>query len=259
MLVHFGTRIYCAFFCFRRRELTCTFTWIRWLEWSSVFYIFFLKFVSSPIDLFFEFLWTRCGSAIKLLVTFRNILVPFHYGSMFASGGFLHHCKALVMVICVALSMIHVSVSVANNFVHSFTAADQGYHSFGEMARFVYCLLQKTIRRDAVAFSKSLWIVSCQPLLWDPSLDRDWAVSALSLWLVGMTLLPSNFLLGSWMGYWRGVGRGGAKLRRAGLSTSLCAGTTAAGAVVHEKTPWPRWRPVILFCTGWLPLSSAPV
>ena len=39
--------------------------------------------------------------------------------------------------------MIYVSVSVANNFVHSSTAADQEYHAFGELARFVYCLLQK--------------------------------------------------------------------------------------------------------------------
>ena len=59
------------------------------------------------------------------------------------SGGFLHRSKAWVMVIGVALSMIHVSVSVANNFVHSSTAADQGYHAFGELARFVCCLLQK--------------------------------------------------------------------------------------------------------------------
>ena len=43
----------------------------------------------------------------------------------------------------VALSMIHVSVSVANNFVLSPVAADQGYHAFGELAPFVYCLLQK--------------------------------------------------------------------------------------------------------------------
>ena len=48
-----------------------------------------------------------------------------------------------MVVIIVALSMIHVYVSVANNFVHSSTAADQGYHAFGELARFVYCLLQK--------------------------------------------------------------------------------------------------------------------
>ena len=48
-----------------------------------------------------------------------------------------------MVVISVALSMIHVYVSVANKFAHSSTAADQGYHAFGELARFVYCLLQK--------------------------------------------------------------------------------------------------------------------
>ena len=48
-----------------------------------------------------------------------------------------------MVVISVAQSMIHVSVSVTNNFVHSSTAADKGYHAFGELARFVYCLLQK--------------------------------------------------------------------------------------------------------------------
>ena len=35
------------------------------------------------------------------------------------------------------------SVSVANNFDHPQTASDFGYHSFGELARFVYCLLEK--------------------------------------------------------------------------------------------------------------------
>ena len=30
----------------------------------------------------------------------------------------------------------------------------------------------------------------------------------------------------------------------------LCAGTKAAGAVIHEEPPWHRWRPVVLFCTG---------
>ena len=55
----------------------------------------------------------------------------------------MHPSKAWVGAINVALSMIHVSVSVANNFFHSSTATDQGYHAFGELARFVYCLLQK--------------------------------------------------------------------------------------------------------------------
>ena len=35
------------------------------------------------------------------------------------------------------------SVSVANTFVHCQTASDYGYHTFGELARFIYCLLQK--------------------------------------------------------------------------------------------------------------------
>ena len=35
------------------------------------------------------------------------------------------------------------SVSVAKNFVHCHTASDYGYHTFGELARFIYCLLQK--------------------------------------------------------------------------------------------------------------------
>ena len=38
--------------------------------------------------------------------------------------------------------MIHISVSVANNFIHRQTADDYGYHTFGELARFIYCLLQ---------------------------------------------------------------------------------------------------------------------
>ena len=39
--------------------------------------------------------------------------------------------------------MIHFTVSFAKIFVHSSTAADQGYHDFGEFAGFVFCLLQK--------------------------------------------------------------------------------------------------------------------
>ena len=43
----------------------------------------------------------------------------------------------------VTMSTIRVSVSVANNFVSSQTAGNYGYHSFDELARFTYCLLQK--------------------------------------------------------------------------------------------------------------------
>ena len=52
----------------------------------------------------------------------------------------------------VALSLTHVFVSVANNFVHPPTAADQGYHAFGELARFVYCLLQKVKKASSLPF-----------------------------------------------------------------------------------------------------------
>ena len=55
----------------------------------------------------------------------------------------MHHSSAWVGAIKVALSMVHVSLSVANNFVHYSTAADQGYHAFGELTRFIYCMLQK--------------------------------------------------------------------------------------------------------------------
>ena len=35
------------------------------------------------------------------------------------------------------------SVSVSKSFLHCQTASDCGYHTFGELARFIYCLLQK--------------------------------------------------------------------------------------------------------------------
>ena len=54
-----------------------------------------------------------------------------------------HGSETLVGATNVALSITHVSVSVANSFINSPTATDQGYHAFGELARFIYCLLQK--------------------------------------------------------------------------------------------------------------------
>ena len=48
-----------------------------------------------------------------------------------------------MMAISVVLFMILVSVSVTNKFGHSSTAADQGYHTVGEWARFLYCSQQK--------------------------------------------------------------------------------------------------------------------
>ena len=66
------------------------------------------------------------------------------------SGGFIHGSETWVGAINVALSVTHVSVSVANNFIHSSTAADQGYHAFGELERFKYCLLQKIKKASAL-------------------------------------------------------------------------------------------------------------
>ena len=69
-------------------------------------------------------------------------------------GGFIHGSETWVGGINVALSMTHVSVSVANNFIHSSTAADQGYHTFGELARFIYCLLQKIKKTSALPLAE---------------------------------------------------------------------------------------------------------
>ena len=44
---------------------------------------------------------------------------------------------------CVAMSIIRISVSVVNNFIHPQKASDYGYHSFSGSALFIYCLLQK--------------------------------------------------------------------------------------------------------------------
>ena len=43
----------------------------------------------------------------------------------------------------VAMSMTRVSVSVVNNFIRHQTANVCEYHTFGELGRFIYCLLQK--------------------------------------------------------------------------------------------------------------------
>ena len=42
------------------------------------------------------------------------------------------------------------AVSVANNFVHCQTASDYGYHTSGELARFIYCLLQEIKQRSSL-------------------------------------------------------------------------------------------------------------
>ena len=48
------------------------------------------------------------------------------------------------------------SVSVANRFVHCQTASDYGYHTFGELARFICCLLQ-TIKQGSSLLLVEQW------------------------------------------------------------------------------------------------------
>ena len=81
----------------------------------------------------------------------RNTPVLLRGDSLFVLGGSLNMVRRLWWALSiVALFLTHVSVSVANNFVHPPTAADQGYHAFGELARFVYCLLQKVKKASSL-------------------------------------------------------------------------------------------------------------
>ena len=80
----------------------------------------------------------------SVLVPPRNTLVLLRGGAAFAFGWKMNMVVRLWWALSiVALSITHVSVSVANNFIPSPTAADQGYRAFGDLAGFIYCLLQK--------------------------------------------------------------------------------------------------------------------
>ena len=71
-----------------------------------------------------------------------------------------------------ALSMVHVYVSVANNFVHSSTAADQGYHAFGELPRFVYCLPQKLKKASSLPLVEQWKEYVVPNHSWFPAIDE---------------------------------------------------------------------------------------
>ena len=94
------------------------------------------------ITLSIWFVFVRSGPVLCIW-NYRSTLVPFHIGSMFRFFARIYlswHNTGddrfwIVYDMC--------SVSVANNFVHCQTASDYGYHTFGELARFFYCLLQK--------------------------------------------------------------------------------------------------------------------
>ena len=72
--------------------------------------------------------------------------------SLFVLGGSLNMVRRLWWALSiVALSVTHVSVSVANNFVHPPTAADQGYHAFGEFG--AICVLLAAESKEGVVFA----------------------------------------------------------------------------------------------------------
>ena len=176
------------------------------------------------------------------------------------------------MVNGVALSLMHVFVSISNNFIHSSTAADQGFQAFGYLARFVYCLLQKIkkasslplveqweehvvpnhsrfpaiddkdflagtrvmvaldkvgsqyllseFRRDARGFLEEF--VNCVLSTVASRSVRGQGLSCFCPAIVvgGDDVAPFQLFNKVLDGYWRTVGLGGAKWRRAGLSTS---------------------------------------
>ena len=113
---------------------------------------FLIEICRSFQTVSFGFSWARSGYD-KICTSFpRNTLVVFHGGSTFLfdevfrvtvkRGRWWFCCHFFVLC----------SVGVANNFVQSSTAADHREQSFGELTRFIYCLLQK------------LWKISSLPL-----------------------------------------------------------------------------------------------
>ena len=179
--------------------------------------------------------------------------------------------------------MIHVSVSVANNFVHSSTAADRVHHAFGELARFVYCLLQEIEKSSSLPLVEQ-WEEYFEPnRSLSPAIDEKDFLSGTGVMAaldnVGSHYLRTEFhrdvrrfveefvncilltvdsrsVIGQG---WRRAGQEGAKLKHASLSTNPLCRTAATREVVYEEPPWRSWRPLVLFCTGWFPRSSAPV
>ena len=79
-----------------------------------------------------------------------NTPMALHGDSMFVVGGNRNMVGRLWWALSmVALSITHVSVSVANNFVRPQSSADYGYYAYGDVSHFVYCLLQK-IKQSSV-------------------------------------------------------------------------------------------------------------
>ena len=84
----------------------------------------------------------RSGPAL-CISNYWSTLVPFHIGSMFRFFARIHLSRHNTGDDRFWIVHDMFPVSIANNFVHCQTASDYGYHTLGELARFIYCLLQK--------------------------------------------------------------------------------------------------------------------
>ena len=91
------------------------------------------------------------------------------------------------------MSGMYISVSVANNFVHSSTAADYGYHTFGQLAGFIYCLLQE-IKKSSPLPLVEQWEEDVTPnQSWFPAIDEKDFRSSFRM-ITALDKLASHFL-----------------------------------------------------------------
>ena len=87
------------------------------------------------------------------------------------------------------------SVSVANNFVHCQTTSDYGYHTFGELARLIYCLLQKIKQGSSLPLVEQ-WDDYVLPnhSIFPPIADGDWKFLAGTRVLAALNKIRSSYL-----------------------------------------------------------------
>ena len=87
------------------------------------------------------------------------------------------------------------SVSVANNFVHCQAASDYGYHTFGELARLIYCLLQKIKQGSSLPLVEQ-WDDYVLPnhSIFPPIADGDWEFLAGTRVLAALNKIGSSYL-----------------------------------------------------------------
>ena len=137
---------------FRRRDWMVIFTSIRWHACSSICLISFLKFVSFSNTFLETVFFVYFVVPDQFHKHSRNSLLLFLSYSTIANN-WVSHIKSLWCYSDVgSVTVIDVVVSVANKFVQSSVAADYGYHTFGELARFIYCLLQKLKKSSSLPF-----------------------------------------------------------------------------------------------------------